>query len=213
MYRIVAAAFAVAATGWGASPLSAQTVAGPSATMGPVAQDAPPASPTRELPERLTLADALVIAAGRAPRIVEAQSQVDAARAQVRQAGFRVNPTLSVEAENLLGSGAFEGFRSTELTASINQQIDLAGHRKARVSVAEARLFAETLRLAIASADLTSDVRQRFAQAVAAREQLATLIGSQLDQEMIEAFVQAIRDDYGVTINQSQVDAIFDPGY
>ncbi|MBR0552770.1 TolC family protein [Stakelama marina] len=173
MYRIVAAAFAVAATGWGTSPLSAQTVAGPPATMGPVAQGAPPVSSTAKLPERLSLAEALALAAARSPRIVDAQSQVDAARARVRQAGFRVNPTLSVEAQNFLGSGAFEGFRSTELTASINQQIDLAGHRKARVTVAEARLFAETLRLAIARADLIQNVRQRFARAIAAREQLA----------------------------------------
>lgn len=43
----------------------------------------------------------------------------------------------------------------------------------------------------------------------AAREQLSSLVGRQVDQEMIEAFVLAIRDDYGVKINQSQIDAIF----
>lgn len=42
---------------------------------------------------------------------------------------------------------------------------------------------------------------------------LAELVGLQLDQELVEAFVNAIRDDYGVKINQSQVDALFNDGF
>ncbi len=43
----------------------------------------------------------------------------------------------------------------------------------------------------------------------AAQEQIAQLVGRQLDQEMIEAFILAIREDYGVTINDAQLDALF----
>ena len=34
-------------------------------------------------------------------------------------------------------------------------------------------------------------------------------LGYQLDQELLEAFVIAIRDDLGVKVNQAQLDAIF----
>ncbi len=40
-------------------------------------------------------------------------------------------------------------------------------------------------------------------------EQLKQLIGYQIDQELVEAFILAIREDYGVKINQAQIDALF----
>lgn len=43
----------------------------------------------------------------------------------------------------------------------------------------------------------------------AAREQISSLVGRQLDQEMIEAFVLAVRDDYGVKVDQAQIEALF----
>lgn len=43
----------------------------------------------------------------------------------------------------------------------------------------------------------------------AQKERLREMIGFQLDQELVEAFVLTIRDDYGVKINQSQIDALF----
>lgn len=43
-------------------------------------------------------------------------------------------------------------------------------------------------------------------------EQLRQLVGYQLDQELIEAFILTIRDDYGVKINQTQLDALFADG-
>ncbi len=43
-------------------------------------------------------------------------------------------------------------------------------------------------------------------------DQLKQLIGYQLDQELIEAFILTIRDDYGVKLNQTQLDALFADG-
>jgi len=37
-------------------------------------------------------------------------------------------------------------------------------------------------------------------------------LGYQLDQEMLEAFVSGLREDYGVTVNQAQIDALFTDG-
>ena len=47
----------------------------------------------------------------------------------------------------------------------------------------------------------------------AGQQQFAQLVGRQLDQELIEAFILAIREDYGVKINQAQIDAIFSDGF
>lgn len=82
------------------------------------------------LPARLTLEDVVAEAAARAPAIVAAQAEVDAARARLGQARVRPNPELNVEVENFAG-GWPEG---VETTVSINQRLDLGGRRRARVS-------------------------------------------------------------------------------
>ncbi|MEO1136988.1 MAG: hypothetical protein AAFW68_10350, partial [Pseudomonadota bacterium] len=46
----------------------------------------------------------------------------------------------------------------------------------------------------------------------AEEERLAELVGFQLDQELVDAFIRSIRDDYGVTLNNSQIDALFADG-
>lgn len=140
-------------------------------TIGPVGE--PGASLPGPLPSQLTLDQALAEAEARSPTLSAARAEVTAAQGRVRQAGFRTNPEISVELENFAGSGVLSGFHTTEVTASINQRLDLAGHRRARVSASEARLFAARLQLAIARADLVRQVRTRFAEGVSARDLLA----------------------------------------
>ncbi|PQA85345.1 peptidylprolyl isomerase [Hyphococcus luteus] len=66
-------------------------------------------------------------------------------------------------------------------------------------------------------AQAVAEVREigfnRSAVPPAAQEQLAQLVGRQIDQELIEAFINAIREDYGVKINQSQLEALFSDSY
>ncbi|TPG42582.1 TolC family protein [Sphingomonas koreensis] len=163
MYRIiVAAALAVV--------LAAPSVTATAQTIGPVGPRA--ASLTGPLPRQLTLDQALAEAEARSPNLAAARAEVGAALGRVRQAGFHTNPEFTVELENFAGSGVLSGFRTTEVTASINQRLDLAGHRRARVSASEARLFAAQLQLSIARADLIRQVRTRFAEGVATRDLL-----------------------------------------
>jgi cobalt-zinc-cadmium efflux system outer membrane protein len=124
------------------------------------------------LPAILTLGQALDEAESRSPVIVAARQGVVAAEARVRQAGFRLNPELSVEVENLAGTGEFRGTRGVETTVAINQRLDLGGRRRARVGVAQAELAAQQLRFAIARADLFQQVREQFARAITARDRL-----------------------------------------
>src|SRR5690606_7978874 len=50
------------------------------------------------------------------PRVVAPQQDVAAAEALVGQAGLRPNPEVSLEVENVAGTGAFSGLQATEYT-------------------------------------------------------------------------------------------------
>ncbi|WP_126177285.1 TolC family protein [Tsuneonella rigui] len=128
---------------------------------------------TGPLPPSLSLADALSEGLARSQAIIAAEADVRAARGRLRQAGYRANPELSLEVENVLGTGELAGLRAMETTLSVNQRLDLAGRRGARVRFAQAELIVQQLRLAIVQADLQFTVREQFARAVAAREKLA----------------------------------------
>lgn len=124
------------------------------------------------LPANLTLSQALDEAEARSPAIIAARAQVGMAQGRLRQAGFRLNPELSVEVENFAGTGEYNGARGLETTVAINQRLDLGGRRRARVGVARAELAAAEIRLAIARADLAQQVREQFARAITARDRL-----------------------------------------
>jgi len=173
---------AVAVTGIGA-PAAAQ-VGNPATPQVGRPLSVPPAGPpappevlpavprSGPLPANLTLAQALEEAAARSPAVVAAEREVAAAEARVRQAGYRNNPELSFEVENVAGTGELGGLSRMETTVALNQRLDLGGRRGARVAVAHAELAVQRLRLAVARADLAQSVREQFARAVAARERL-----------------------------------------
>lgn len=151
--------------------------AGPPAPPAQWSRSAPALAPREgPLPTSLTLQQALEEAESRSPAIIAARARVAAAEARIRQAGFRSNPELSLEVENLLGTGELSGLKSTETTLAVNQRLDLGGRRRTRVAAARADLAIERLRLAIAIADLARFVREQFARAMTASERLRIAI-------------------------------------
>ncbi|WP_445192619.1 TolC family protein [Sphingomonas sp. Tas61C01] len=146
MYRIFAAVLAAGAC---ASSLQAQNAA---------SVPAPPA---------LTLDDALAQAGATSPAIEAARSGVEAAQAQRTVAGLRRNPSIDAMAENIGGSGAYRGFRSTETTVGLSLPLELGGKRSARVAVASAQLDRASLEAAVVLADLRQRVTQAFIAASA----------------------------------------------
>lgn len=182
MKSVAAAVCTAAALAGLASPVAAQVGNPATPRVGsPLARPAGPPAPieairpgprTGPLPANLTLVQALDEAAARSPAVVAADADVAAAEARVRQAGYRSNPELSLEVENVAGTGELRGTQSAETTLALNQRLDLGGRRSARVGAARAELEVQKLRLAIARADLAQSVREQFARAVAAREKL-----------------------------------------
>lgn len=159
MHRIIAAALAASAC---ASSLQAQT-----------ADHAIAASV-------MTLDEALRAAGVSSPAIAASQSSIRAAQAQRTIAGLRLNPSVDAMAENVGGTGAYGGLRSTETTVGLSLPIELGGKRSARIAVADAQLSRAALASAMAQADLRLRVTQAYNDAVAgqrravnAREQVA----------------------------------------
>lgn len=158
------------------SPIARPATQAPSAQAaisGPPAPRALLVPRTGPLPATLTLEQALEEAAARSPAIIAAEAEVEAMRARLRQAGFRINPELSVEVENFAGSGIYrEVGNGVQATVSVSQRLDLGGRRSSRISAAQASLAAQEIRLAIARAELGQSVRTQFAAAAAVRDRL-----------------------------------------
>lgn len=228
MHPLKAAAVAAAFVSMAAATANAQ-VGG--AVTAPVARPASPAdrpevveaapsaaSPSGRdgpLPANLTLARAIEEAAARSPAVVAAEAEVEAARALLRQAGFRLNPELSVDVENFAGSGPYSGLSGAETTVAINQRLDFGGRRAARMSSGQAALAVQEMRLGVARADLEENVRRQFATAVAARERLsladANLIRARELTRIADELVAAGRDPplraFRARANAAQADA------
>ena len=107
------------------------------------------------------------------PAFAEAGALSDAAEARVRQARVRPNPTLSLSAENLTGTGRYQGFGETDLSLSYSQNLELWGQRTARVNLARAEAGAVSLRSDLARVDAASRLALTYAEAEAAQRRTA----------------------------------------
>ncbi|MFD1034809.1 TolC family protein [Sphingomonas hankookensis] len=153
MHRLIAAFLAVASC---ASIAQAQSVA-PATTSPP-----------------LTLDRALALAGATAPAIDAASAGIRSAEAGRTVAGYRPNPTIVAETENIAGSGQYRGLRSAETTAGLALPIELGGKRSARIAVADANSSRAQIAAAIVAADLRLAVTQSYVEAVAAERRLTT---------------------------------------
>jgi cobalt-zinc-cadmium efflux system outer membrane protein len=113
--------------------------------------------------------EALLERIGLTPITVEAGALLDAAEARVRQARVRPNPELGLEAENAFGSGPFSGYDNAETTLSLTQDLELWGHRGARVEVARAEAGTAGLRSDLATVEAGARLALVYAEAEAAQ--------------------------------------------
>lgn len=126
-----------------------------------------------QTPSSLTLTEALGRVSAASQQVAAADATVAAAEARARQAGYRLNPEVSLEVENAFGTGPYGGLDNAETTLSVGQPLEFGGRRPARVAAAQAEVAVARVRRAIARADLRNEVLTRFAEALAARDRLA----------------------------------------
>ena len=73
--------------------------------------------------DSLTLEIAVIKAIENNPELQELIFEIKALGAIKKQSGLNPNPELEIEAENILGKNDFSGFRGSEITAKVNQNI------------------------------------------------------------------------------------------
>ena len=96
-------------------------------------------------------------------------------------------------------------FQNETISQTFNEQIffaDLNDLVSSPAGSAGAQIIAEIREIGYAPNTVTPEQEG----------QLRELVGYQLDQELVDAFVQSIRDDYGVKADQAQIDALFADG-
>lgn len=109
----------------------------------------------------------------RQPRLIGPQEEALAAAALVDQARLWPNPEVSLEVENVAGTGDYTGIGVAEYTLSAGLPLELGGKRRARINAAQADLAVADVRTRLAQADVGYMVRERYVLAVAAQARVA----------------------------------------
>ncbi len=117
-------------------------------------------------PPALTLREAATLTLARNPSLLAYGFDLQAADARRLQAGVRPNPALTIEVEDVFGTGDFRAAHSAQTTLQLSQLFELGGKRAARSEVADAfrtqkRSEAETARVEVLAA-----VAERFVHVV-----------------------------------------------
>lgn len=109
------------------------------------------------------------------PSISAASANVSAAAAAKQVAALRPNPEVQAQVENFVGTGVYQGLRSSETTVGVALPLELGGKRPARVALADARLTRAQLQAEIARADLRLRITQLYVAAAAAERRVDVL--------------------------------------
>ncbi len=125
----------------------------------------------------LTLRQAIDAALASNPELQTFSFELRAIDARSRQAALRPAPELSVDAENLFGTGEYRALDAAELTLALSQVIELGGKRQARLDVAQAGRDGLEVERQARQLDVLAEVTRRFI-AVATRQEQARLADS-----------------------------------
>jgi outer membrane protein TolC len=161
--------------------VSAQTAATPKAPPTQTPEVAKPRAVSRYLDQTngLTANEAVAYALARNGELEAARTEIDAARALVKQARLRSNPTLDLE-----GTRQIPG-KDNSLMATAMLPLELGGRRGARIAVAEREVEVREREVANRERMLAAEVRAKFG------EGLAQALKLSFTDELVEANQQS----------------------
>ena len=133
--------------------------------------------------ETVTLEQAIAKAVEAAPLLKADDAAVAAARAGRVQAGVRPNPSVTVEAENFVGTGPYGVLGQAEITATYNQPIERGGKRAARVALADRDIDVAQASANVTRLDLAASVQRAFLDVLIAKDVL-TIANFRLSTEL-----------------------------
>jgi cobalt-zinc-cadmium efflux system outer membrane protein len=102
----------------------------------------------------------------------------------------RPNPELSLEIENVFGTGALSGVKDLETTLQLSQLVDLGGRRARRIAAARTEQGLTEADAIAKRVDIAAEVARRFTEAVADTERLSS---ARRARELGEQTVAAVR--------------------
>jgi cobalt-zinc-cadmium efflux system outer membrane protein len=129
-----------------------------------------PALPIAASAETVSLNEAVRRAIATSPAIQAQEAGLRSARAGRSQADVLPNPVLSVEAENIVGTGAYDVYRQAETTVTYSQTIERGGKRDARIAYAERDIGVAEASARLARLDLAEAVQRTFIELQIAEE-------------------------------------------
>lgn len=101
--------------------------------------------------------------------LAAARLEVERARARLRQAGLRPNPTVEFEQQQ----GVFNSPGERTTSAGVSVPLELGGKRQRRIDLAQAEFEAAQAEVADRERRLANDVRAAYAEAMAAARELS----------------------------------------
>lgn len=116
----------------------------------------------------ITLEMAISRAVAAAPSLRAGEENLRGTIAQIHQAGVKPNPEISLESEDFLGSGDFNGFDKSQTTLSIGQRFERGGKQQARISVAKRDNEVAKLARARARLDVIYSAQKAYVEVMAA---------------------------------------------
>jgi len=115
---------------------------------------------------KLTLKSAVEIAIKSNPELEVLRKEITARESVKLQSSLYPNPVFDIEAENILGQEDFSGFKGSEVTAKVSQDILLAGKISKRTKIAEADISLAEWDYEIKRLDVITNVRKVFVSAL-----------------------------------------------
>lgn len=124
-------------------------------------------------PTILTLPEAFARVLSDNPELAVYPFDIRAAEARALQAGFRPNPRVSLDVENIAGSGEFSGTNSMETTLALSQVIEMGGKRPRRRDVGQWRRQTIERDYELARLDALSAAASRYLEVAQTQRLLA----------------------------------------
>ncbi len=125
------------------------------------------------IPSRMTLEDAIRLAIGRNPSLAAARNEIQALEGDEIAAGKRLNPSVSLQAEDFrISTNPGPFFKTQEISLRFDYEIERAGRRQLRTVMArqalesQRRAYQDRVRL------LKLEVERAFSRAVLAKSNL-----------------------------------------
>ena len=120
--------------------------------------DTPPAASAVPL----TLAEAITRTLAHNPDLARFSFRLKAQDARIAQAGLKPAPELSLQLEDVLGSGRTRAFDGAQATLAMSQVVELGGLRSSRIAAAEAVVAGIDMDKAAAQLDALAEVTRRL---------------------------------------------------